>query len=276
MSLNRPTVAGRALRRCAQLVTGRDAVGDEVFACPACAAQRDRCVGVGRQRTQPLAVGAERVGEDVRVESVVLVAGGTVSTTKILDLVRGDHHHGDASLEQCVNDRPVGSFDRGLSCAVPGQERHQLPQSLGGVFEHGAGDLAASVVDDADRVVVAGPVDSRGDLVQRDLGQFISLGSAGRLHVSLLAASPRGEAPSSHGGRGAGTCLPVRSLIGARPRFRDWRSALSTVHTSRATTRPCRSHAGHQQRQASRAVTWRHPGCIGIPSENADTRKVVQ
>ena len=70
---------------------------------------------------------------------------------------------------------------------------------------------------------------------------------------------------------GAGTWLPVRSLIGARRR-----SALSTVGTSRATARPRRTHAGHQPRQASRAMTWRHLGCISDPSEITDIRMVHQ
>ena len=62
-----------------------------------------------------------------------------------------------------------------------------------------------------------------------------------------------------------------RSLIGARRR-----SALSTVRTPRAITRPRRSHAGPQPRQASRAMTWWHLGCISALPENADTRKVDQ
>ncbi|MFC9838509.1 hypothetical protein ACFVKB_32550, partial [Rhodococcus sp. NPDC127530] len=60
-------------------------------------------------------------------------------------------------------------------------------------------------------------------------------------------------------------------LFGAR-----WRSALSTVGAARATAGSCRTHAGHRSRQASRAVTRRHLGCIGSPSETTDTRMVHQ
>jgi hypothetical protein len=92
---------------------------------------------------------------------------------------------------------------------------------------------------------------------------------SGRLHVnvSLLAASPSGEAPVC----GAGTRQPVRSLIGARRR-----SALSTVGTPRATARPRISHTGRQTRRASTAVARRHHGCINVLSENADNTMVHQ
>jgi hypothetical protein len=65
------------------------------------------------------------------------------------------------------------------------------------------------------------------------------------------------------------TWLPVRSLIGARRR-----SSLSTVRTPRVTAGSRRSHNGRQTRQASRAVTQRHLGCIGNPSKITDQRTV--
>lgn len=171
----------------------------------------------------------------------------------------------------------VGSFDRDITDAVTAQCPDQVTQARAGVGHRAPVDLAAAVVDDRQRVVIAGPVHPRGQIVGRELGQCVVWGIAGRLHVSLLAARPSGEAPSSSGVVGAGTCLPVRSLIGARSRStRPWRAALSTVHTSRATTRSCRSQSGRHSRQASRAVTWRHPGCIDALSENADPRMVHQ
>jgi hypothetical protein len=98
--------------------------------------------------------------------------------------------------------------------------------------------FTAAGVHDRDRVIVTGPVQATGHTARRLIGQLAGHGSAGRLHVSLLAASPSGEAPSC----GAGTRLPVRSLTGAQRR-----SALSTVGTSRVTTRPRRSHDGRPQ-----------------------------
>jgi hypothetical protein len=172
-------------------------------------------------------VSAQGVGQHERVEAVVLDAGRAVTAAQVLDLVGADHHHGQLSAEQGVDDRAVGPFDRDLIDAVPAQEGDELAQPGCGVLNHRASDLAAAAVHDAHGVVVTSPVHPRGDVV----GCLVGQGIAGRLHFSLLAASPSGEAPSC-GAAGAGRCIPVRSLIGARRR-----SALTTVRTSRATTR---------------------------------------
>ena len=50
---------------------------------------------VGDQRAQPGTVGTQGVGEYIGVEPVVLVAGRTVASAQVLELVRADHHHGD-------------------------------------------------------------------------------------------------------------------------------------------------------------------------------------
>ena len=230
---------------------------------PAGAAQADRGRAVRGQGRQPGAVGAQRAGEDERVEPVVFVPGRPVAAAQVLDLVRADHHHGDPRGEQSIDDRPVGTLDRDLRGTGTGQDTGQLAQPGSAVLDHAPADLAAAGIDDRYCVIVTSPVDPGGHAAGRFLGQ----GIPGRLQVCLLAASPSGEAPSC----GAGTRLPVRSLIGAR-----WRSALSTVGTSRVTARARRSHAGRQERQASRAMTWRHHGCISDPSKITDTRMVHQ
>lgn len=112
-------------------------------------------------------------------------------------------------------------------------------------------------------------------------GVDVLVGVDGQLPVDVLledidlleeGAQYRGVAGGDGGLGGAvGASDP-----GPRASARDWRSALSTVHTSRATTRPRRPHAGHRTWQASRAVAWRNPGCISALSESPDTRKVVQ
>ena len=63
----------------AQLVGHGDSVGDEVLAGTAGAAQGHGGRAVRRQGCQPGPVGAQRVGQDVSVEAVVLVAGRAVT-----------------------------------------------------------------------------------------------------------------------------------------------------------------------------------------------------
>ena len=247
----------------AQLVGDADAVADQVLAGSAGPAQADRGRGVGGQGCQPGPVGAQRVGQDVGVEAVVLVAGRAVPAAQVLDLVRADHHHGDPRAEQGIHDRPVGPLDGGFPGVVAGEHGDQLPQASGVVLDRAPADLAAAGIHDRHRVIITSPVDPARHVAGWFLGQSI----AGRLQACLLAARPSGEAPSC----GARTRLPVRSLIGARRR-----SALSTVGTSRVTARSRRTHAGRQERQASRAMTWRHRGCISDLPKITDLRMVHQ
>jgi hypothetical protein len=251
----------------AQLVGGADSVRDQVAAGAAGAAQRGGLGAVGDQRVQPGPVGAQRVGEDERVEPVVFVAGRAVAAAQVLDLVRADHHDREAGVEQRLDHGPIRAFDRYLGAPRAGEHLDQFPQPGRAVLDAAPEQFAAAGVHDRDRVIITGPVQATGHTARRLIGQLAGHGSAGRLHVSLLAASPSGEAPSY----GAGTRLPVRSLIGAQRR-----SALSTVGTSRVTTRPRKSHVGHPPCQATKAMTWRHLGRITDPSKISDLRMVHQ
>ncbi|EFG75554.1 hypothetical protein HMPREF0591_4654 [Mycobacterium parascrofulaceum ATCC BAA-614] len=127
-------------------------------------------------------------------------------------------------------------------------------------------------------MIITRPVDSTREPVDGFRWQGIS----GKLHDSLLAAKPSGEAPSCD----TGARLLVRSPCGAQRRL-----ALSTVGVPRVTAGPRRTHAGRQRRRASRAMNQqpprvhrrsiqdhRHTGsCASQPSEQInDTRMVHQ
>jgi hypothetical protein len=45
---------------------------------------------------------------------------------------------------------------------------------------------------------------------------------------------------------------------------------------ARVTARPRRTHSGRLERQASRAMAWRHRGCISDPSKITNIRMVHQ
>jgi len=125
----------------------------------------------------------------------------------------------------------------------------------------GVSGVAGEVADGVAELFVAGPAEP-------DRAQFAGLAGGGCRAGETGQRVWGGEAGAAVAD--SGTWL-VRSLIGARRR-----SALSTVPTSRVTTRPRRSHAGHQTCQASRAMAWQHLGRIGNPSEVTDTRMVHQ
>jgi hypothetical protein len=130
----------------------------------------------GSRRRSRGPVGAQGVGQHEGVEAVVLVAGRAVPAAQVLDLVGADHHHGQLGLQQGVDHRPVGSFDRDLADAVPAQEGDQVTQAGRGVLHEGAGYFPAPVIDDAYGMIVAGPVDAGNHLVQRSFEQGVTGG----------------------------------------------------------------------------------------------------
>jgi hypothetical protein len=245
-----------------QLVGSSNPVTDQVLARPAHLPQRDSGFAVADQRHQPSPVGPKRVSEHERVESVIFVARRAVTAAEILDLVWADHHNRDLGLQQGLHYRPIRPLDRHLLNPVLVQQAGQITQT-GGVMRHGAaGDFLATIVDHRHRMVLTSPIQPGGDTVDRLVGQT----AAGRLHVSLLAASPSGEAPVTG----------ARTLAGSLTDRRSKAHSPVDGHTSWVTARSRRSRSGHQLCQVRKAVTRRHHRCIDNPSEIADATMVHQ
>ena len=198
-----------------QLIGCGHPVTDQVLAGPAGPPQRDRRVAVTGQRHQPSPVGPQRVGQHERIEAIIFVAGRAVAARRFFTwfglitttLIPASHKVStsgpsgrsiETSSTRCRRNRPSRSRK---SCRT--------------VLNGAAADLAATRIDHRHRVILTSPIHPGGDIVDGLVRQI----TAGRLHVSLLAASPSGEAPVT----GAGT-LPLRSLNGAHRR-----TALSTV-----------------------------------------------
>ena len=162
----------------------------EVLAGPHERAQSHGRGRVGPERAQAMPVGAQDVGEDVGVGAVVLVAGAAVAGAQGLDPAAGDDDDRQARVEEGVHERAVGPLD-GHAHDLPGGESPREPLQPGcGVLDLEALDGRAVLVDDADRVAPAGPVDAR----VRD----------GRMHPCLLAGASSLGAPLRDG-----TCPPV-------------------------------------------------------------------
>jgi hypothetical protein len=82
--------------------------------------------GVGDERAQPGAVGAQGVGQHEGVEAVVLVPGRSVAAAQVVDLVGADHHDGEAGVEEGVDDLSVAAFDGHLPDAGAAQPAHEF------------------------------------------------------------------------------------------------------------------------------------------------------
>jgi len=132
----------------AKLVAQGYPMDHQVLAGPHRRAQRHRRRRVRNQRPEPGPVGAQGVGQDERVEPVVLVARRAVAATQMLDLLRADHHHREPGLEQPIDDLAVRALDRHLRHPDCSQPAHQLPQASRRVRHGEPVDLTARVVDD--------------------------------------------------------------------------------------------------------------------------------
>jgi len=114
------------------------------------------CSGCGRARSVRTVSASNE-----RVEPVVLVPGWAVTAAQAPDLVRGDHQHGQTGRQQRVDDRPVRTLDADLDDAGAAQALDQASQTGRGVLDTEPLELDAALrVDDRDRVILAGPVDT--------------------------------------------------------------------------------------------------------------------
>ena len=253
-----------ALEVGAQLVGERDAVGDQVLASPAGGAQSHGGRTVGDEWPQSGPVGAEGVGEDEGVEAVVLVAGRAVAGAEVLELVGADDDDGQAGLEESLDDRTVGPFDGDLVGGHLGEPADQVTDAGGGMGDGEPLDHLTAGVHDGGRVVVASPVHARRP-VARPRGRK---GVVRRmLHISLLAASSSGEAPSYRCRDAAAGPLTVRRS-----------KALSPIDGRRVpgNHRGSQNSAWTSRRRASRAMARWHLGGIGGLIIATDPHRVDQ
>jgi hypothetical protein len=145
----------------AQLVGERDPRLDEVLARARERPQRPCLVGVGADRAQPMGVGSGQLGEHERVEAIRLAVGDRVALPGRLRLIGMDRDHDQTCIEQPVDHDPVRALDRHplhLKLDQLATERRD-PGLV--VRDYSLPQPRAGRVDHADRVLLAGPVDSR-------------------------------------------------------------------------------------------------------------------
>ena len=143
-----------------ELVDQPDAGLDQLLAGPGQGAQHLGGVAVLGQRGEPVPVGAQHVGEQVGIAGVGLGAGAGVAGAQSLDLAWGDHHDPQAGVEQRLDQRAVAAFDR-HPCTLSLVSRLTRPVKVLPVLGiSNRARIVAVVVDDADHVGLAGPVDA--------------------------------------------------------------------------------------------------------------------
>ena len=160
------------------------------------------------QRSQPVAVGAQQIGEPIGVTNVGLTAGALPPWPGCMERVRVDRDNLVPCLEQPVDEQPVGPLDRDRQLARAAELRQLL---------HGAGDTTLAVyeseplddrtllVDDAQLVRLARPIDSNEHLLTSLIGDT-SLGAEGPSRLLTRWPSTRltpnaGRGPSARSGR---------------------------------------------------------------------------
>jgi len=132
----------------------------QVLAGPHARSQCQRGRSIGHALAQAVAVGAQYVGEDVGVGTVVLVAGAAITGPPRLDAAAGDSDDAQSRTEQGVDDQAVGALDRDPGHAPGAEIAHEDPQAGLAVLDLVALERGAVLVDDADRVAPGGPVDA--------------------------------------------------------------------------------------------------------------------
>ena len=141
-----------------ELLDERDPRLHQVLAGPDGRPQRDGLGRVGLEGPEPMAVGAQSIGQDIRVRAIVLVARQAVPGAERLDVPARDDRDREARSQQRIDDRPVRSLDgHAIDVAEP---PGQLPEPRGIVIHVEARRHRAPLVDDTHRVRRLRPVDA--------------------------------------------------------------------------------------------------------------------
>ena len=242
-----------------ELVDQADSSLDQLLAGPGQGTQHLSGFAVLGEWGKSVSVGAQHVGEQVGVSGVGLRPGAGVAAAQPFDLPRGDHHHPQAGVEQRLDQWAVAAFDPDTVHAEFGQPLDQTGEGLAGVGNlEPDGDLAV-VVDDADGVGLAGPVDAS------EQPPVISVGSSTHL--------PDPSCDDGTSTVGVGT--PARMLIAWRsnPRIPSAGLGVPARRLPQISSRP--SNSKHTRRSATgRRFTGNHH-CNQHPM-SADTRMVDQ
>src|SRR4051794_15723504 len=190
-----------AVEQAPQLVRERDALRDQVVAAADQGAQGLDLARAGLERSEAMTVGAQQIAEEIAVALVALAAGRAIAGPRRLDHVGVDRHDRMARLDQGLDQQAGGPLDRHRQ----GRRRPELGEpalefgQTGGRMRHlePRRDRALRLVDDADRVPHAAPVDPYTMAHGSALPAGVGLIPAGR-HRGSLIIRRSGSPPVAH------------------------------------------------------------------------------
>ena len=146
------------LQQGAQLVGQLHSGSHQIVATAHQSAQCENLVALRRQGLEAVAVRAQQVSQHVGVGGVALAAVASVARAAGLDSVGVDGNDREAGLDQGVDQQARRSLDGHRRRAEAAQAALQLGQARGVVVDLELLDDPTALVDDAQRVRLAGPV----------------------------------------------------------------------------------------------------------------------
>jgi len=240
------------LEQAAQLIRCGDAPADEVVAHADQTAQRFGLVGQQHERTEAVTIGAQQVGEQVRIAEVGLALRGGVARPRRLDDAGMDPHDGELAFDECVDDEAGRPRD---GDAQPGRRR-QLDEPRGELAHARGGVCDGELRDDrtAHGVLPRGPVQT-DEVVHDDcLGGRTSTDARGTCRALINRRST--------------ACEPGRNILLSVKVLRSLRGGGSHSGRRAASERGCpRRSAGEpvfQRRRfrSSRQLFRTHDGSV--------------
>lgn len=151
-----------SLEQGAELIRERYPLGHEIIAAAHEGTQRACFIRRRMQRTEAVAIGPKQVSEDEGIAGIALTAGGRVARSTGLERVRVNRADVKTGIDERVHENAGGTFEGSLkrrAAAEAAQAIAQRSEAVRGVRYRAAPTYPADVIDDANGVHLAGPVD---------------------------------------------------------------------------------------------------------------------
>jgi len=135
-----------------------------------------------------VAVGASELGQHEAVKDIALAAGHAMARSHRLDLVRVHRDDQQTRVKQTLDQQTIGSLQRHQRDLETDQPRAQRPDARLVVTEPAALHDPTPLVDHANRVLLAGPVNAMKPRLAHRPHSFIRPGLQGSARGTLAVA----------------------------------------------------------------------------------------